>query len=242
MTTIPQPDAPDSAYTGKFDAWKRLTQLTDSSTSAIVQQNQYDGRAFRIARIDNPGGTSPETRHFYQSASWRVLEERLGTSPSTVSPDRQYVWGLRYIDDLVLRDRSVSGTLDERFYGLQDANWNMVALSDPSGDVHERYSYSAYGVCTVLNPDFSEPYSGAAYDWTVLYTGRELDSVTGLYYFRYRYLHTNLGIFISRDPIESDLNPYAYCGSAPTILTDPSGLASLRLFGRCRPRCGCPCF
>jgi hypothetical protein len=35
----------------------------------------------------------------------------------------------------ILRDRSVSGTLDERLFALQDANWNITALVNTSGAV-----------------------------------------------------------------------------------------------------------
>ena len=87
----------------------------------------------------------------------------------------------------------------------------------------ERYNFTAYGVCTVLNADFSLKSGGTAYDWTVLYTGRELDWATGLYYFRARYYHAVLGLFISRDPIESDLNPYRYCVNMPLTYIDPFG-------------------
>src|SRR5262249_13146584 len=41
-------------------------------------------------------------RHYYYSDSWQVLEERIGP---TDAPERQFVWGLRYLDDLVLRER-----------------------------------------------------------------------------------------------------------------------------------------
>ena len=69
-----------------------------------------------------------------------MLEERLGSST-----ERQNVWGLRYIDDLVIRDRdadSNSGTgnygksgsgLEERLYGLQDPNWNVVTVGGADG-------------------------------------------------------------------------------------------------------------
>ena len=60
------------------------------------------------------------------------------------------MWGLRYIDDLILRDRdpNADGTLDERLYAFQDPNWNVIALTDVSGDVQERYAYDAYGMPT----------------------------------------------------------------------------------------------
>lgn len=126
-----------------------------------------------------------------------------------------------------VRFTAKGGTLNERLYGLQDANWNMVALCDESGDVQERFNYTAYGVCTALNPDFSAPYSGTDYDWTVLYTSRELDIATGLWYYRGRSLHSELGGFINRDPIESDVNFYRYCGDMPTSRVDPTGMADL---------------
>ena len=56
-----------------------------------------------------------------------MLEEYVAATSLTV-PDRQFVWGLRYIDDCVLRDRSNGGTLNERLYAMQDANWNVVAI------------------------------------------------------------------------------------------------------------------
>jgi hypothetical protein len=43
--------------------------------------------------------------------------------------DRQFTCGLRYIDDLVLRDRGV-----ERKYALQDPNWNVVAVLSPAAN------------------------------------------------------------------------------------------------------------
>jgi RHS repeat-associated protein len=223
MISMPRPNSLADAYTGIFDAWNRLAKLGTGSGDEFVpvQVNAYDGRNFRLTRLSYSGGELSETRDFYQSLSWSVLEERV-----SAAPDRQYVWGLRYIDDLVLRDRSNGGTLNERLYGLQDANWNMVAVCDESGDVQERFNYTTYGVCTPLNPDFSSPYSGTNYDWTLLFTGRELDSATGLYYYRHRQYLAELGGFVSRDPLYRDANLYRYCFSRPTSFTDPSGMAA----------------
>jgi RHS repeat-associated protein len=227
MTTMPQPNVPGSQYTGIFDAWQRLVKLVDPSTGNVVQVNQYDGRNFRVVRETYSSGTLSETRQFYHSTSWRVLEERVGAAPNTAVLDRQYTWGLRYIDDLVLRDRTTeSGTLAERLYALQDANWNMVALYNAtSSEVVERYAYSAYGVCSFLDAGFNA-LSGSSYDWTVLYTGRELDAATGLYYYRMRYYLALLGVFVNRDPIglKGGVNRSAYAQGCPTTFQDPYGL------------------
>jgi hypothetical protein len=57
----------------------------------------------------------------------------------------------------VLRDRDTNGdgTLDERLWVVQDANYNVVALPDNSGNVVERYAYDSFGQVTVLNSDFT---------------------------------------------------------------------------------------
>jgi hypothetical protein len=98
----------------------RLVKIADGSDT--VSEYAYDGAKRRIVQKSYTGGVLDETRHLYytQPSSWQVLEERLGTSPDSADPERQFVWGLRYIDDyiddLVLRDRDTdgNGSLDER--------------------------------------------------------------------------------------------------------------------------------
>ena len=170
-----------------------------------------------------------------------MLEERVeddyygsGTSsssnPQSPIPNSQYVWGLRYVDDLILRDRDTSdpknGILNERLYALQDANWNVVALAEPDGDIVERFIYDAYGKATPLDPDFTA-YSGTDYAWPYLFTGRRLDEETGLMHYRNRYYHTRLGRFINRDPIGyegNEWNLYQYVHDRPVHIIDPYGL------------------
>jgi len=65
----------------------------------------------------------------------------------------QYVWSPVYVNALIERDRdadndSVTGTngLEERLYAIHDANYNVTALINTSGNVVERYVYDPYGV------------------------------------------------------------------------------------------------
>ena len=59
-----------------------------------------------------------------------------------------------------------------------------------------------------------------------MFTGREYDTETGLYYYRSRYYSPAIGRFLQRDPIGYlvDINLYRYCYNNPVIFTDPSGL------------------
>ena len=142
------------------------------------------------------------------------------------------MWGVRYMDDLVLRDRDVAAGgdlgvtgsgLDERFYAMQDPNWNVLAIANVSGTVQERYRYTAYGTPTFLTGAFGSR-ANTSYAWDALYTGRQLDAETGLYQYRNRFYHAELGRFVNRDPVESDVNQYRYVLDNPLLFTDPDGL------------------
>jgi RHS repeat-associated protein len=222
MTTVPQPVDPTASYAAAFDAWNRLVKLTAGANT--VQENEYDGLRRRTVRKNYVSGSLDETRHFYYSDSWQVLEERLDSS---TDPDRQFVWGLRYIDDCVLRDRDTNadGTLDERFYALQDANWNVTAVADAADDVQERYAYQPYGQPLFLDPAFV-PQSASRFDWERLFAGYRWDQTTGIYLVRNRALHPALGVWTQRDPIgyEGAINLYQILHGNPIALADPSGL------------------
>ena len=201
MTTLPQPNSPGSSYTATYDAWNRLVKLVDTGSAHTVAEYQYDGAKRRIVQKSYSSGTLSETRHCYftQPSQWQVIEERLGTTPDSASPDRQFVWGLRYIDDLILRDRSVSGgSLNERLYATQDANWNLTALCNSSGTVLERYAYSAYGDPQFLTASFVPTSSNNAIEY--LYCTYRFDQLTCLYPIRHRVYHPILGAWIARDP------------------------------------------
>lgn len=228
MTTIPIPDDPSSSYKATYDAWNQLVKLEEDDGSGglqTVQENEYDLRRFRIVRKDYVDGVHDETRHFFYTANWQSIEERLGSSSNSVT---QYVWGVRSVDDCVLRDRDTNedGSFDERLYGLQDANWNMIAESDDGGNVQERCLYSPFGT-----PEFHDPtwnaLTSSVLDWVKLHAGCSWDESTALYHVRNRYLHELLGLWITRDPIGysgSSLNLYLYLNDDPVNNQDPSGL------------------
>mgnify|MGYP000901819537 CR=1 FL=1 len=247
MTTIPSPRLQGGRGAGgegtslacTYDAWNRLVKVVDASTSNTVAEYVYDGRNFRTVTKTYASGVLSEVRHAYYNGDWQLLEERVEAAPlpnpQSLIPTAQFVWGLRYIDNLVLRDRNADSNtsngdlgktgsgLEERLYALQDANWNVVAIADTSGAVQERYIYTAYGTPTFLDAAFVTR-SASSFAWETLYTGRQYDSETGFLYYRERYLGSYLGRFLARDPIQADINLYRYVRNNPVIYVDPSGL------------------
>ena len=249
MIVVPRPADPTGTLAAVYDAWNRPVRLTDGGT--VVQKNAYDARGFRVVRTEAVGEAkskrakpSPktETRRVYHSAGWQVLEERVGGSSAA---DRQYVWGTRYVDELVLRDRDAgAGSPGGRLYALQDANWNVAAVADASGAVAERYGYAAYGEPQALAPDWT-PRPATAFAWETLYAGYRRDP-TGLYHVRHRVLHPQLGGWLSRDPAGyvGGASLLEYANSAPVDAADPLGLyvppASSRLSMRSTTQCHGP--
>ncbi|MEZ6099346.1 MAG: RHS repeat-associated core domain-containing protein [Pirellulaceae bacterium] len=224
-------DGTEHRYT--WDAWNRLVKVEERDYTSGTPGSwsdagtyQYDAVNRRIVKVTS------ETRHFYYTDRWQCLEERVGTSSSARV---QYVWGSRYVDDLVLGDSDLdsNGSLETRFYGIQDANWNMVAIVDDSGTVLERYSYYPYGEAKILDDDFT-PDANNLSDVAnpYLFTTRRFDSESSLYYFRNRYYHSQLGRFVNRDPVAyegSKWNLYVYVDSNPLKATDPTGLEVINL-------------
>jgi RHS repeat-associated protein len=208
---------------GVYDAWNRLVRLHVGDTT--LAEYAYDARGYRIRKDSYTDGTLNEARHYYYTPGWQVVEERVGTSNSA---DRQFVWGLRYIDDLVLRDRDTdgNGTLDERRYCLQDGNWNTIALTSTSGIVTERFSCDAYGVPTFLTSTGTVQ-AFSATGWETLYTGYRWDGdPSRMYYVRNRFLLPFIGTWNKRDPIGyiAGTNLQGYVNDMPLQAVDAFGL------------------
>ncbi|XVM85102.1 RHS domain-containing protein [Stenotrophomonas indicatrix] len=99
-----------------------------------------------------------------------------------------------------------------------DALGSPVAITDASGNVIERTVYEPYGA--VVNRSLKD---GPGY------TGHVTDSGTGLSYMQQRYYDSELGLFLSTDPIvasEALFGRYLYANNGPYRFVDPDGRAS----------------
>jgi RHS repeat-associated protein len=215
MTVCPQPGAWTTSLSLKYDAWNRLVEVKQGST--VLGSYQYDGLTRRTTKT-----IGTDVRHFYYSDQWQILEERLG---STVQ--RQFVWGQRYVDDLVLRDRKTgsSSSYNERIYVLHDY-FHPTTLMDDSGTILERIGYDAYGTSRLMNANFgtSSP-APTDYEWETRFAGYRWDSESALYQVRNRSLNPSVGKWTTRDPAgESEgTNLNIYTKGSPLSTVDPFG-------------------
>ncbi|GEM_PF-1420690 len=209
-TQVPRPLALTSGFDLKYDAWNRLVEVKNTGGS-VVATYRYDGTHRRVTSL-----VGANTRHHYFSLSWQILEERVNSASTA---ERSFVWGLRYLDDLVLRQKS-----SERLYALHDY-YGVTAIVNTSGTVLERYGYDGFGTPRFMNASFATT-TNTAYSWETLYAAYRYDTDTGLYQVRFRYLHPKLGRWINRDPIgeHAGVNQYAYVVNNPANKVDPLGL------------------
>jgi RHS repeat-associated protein len=109
------------------------------------------------------------------------------------------------------------------YYYHFDALGSVVALTNSSGSTVELYEYSVYGQVAASDANIPNRF---------MFTGREFDADTGLYYYRARYYNPEIGRFLQTDPIgyEDGMNWYRYCGNNPGGLTDASGCTVIGLY------------
>jgi RHS repeat-associated protein len=71
---------------------------------------------------------------------------------------------------------------------------------------------------------YGQAYTIAGNDQTAYqFTQKELDNVTGFYYFGARYYDPSIGRWLVPDPVVNDFSPYSYCYNSPLQYVDPKG-------------------
>ncbi|HNU46998.1 MAG TPA: RHS repeat-associated core domain-containing protein [Phycisphaerae bacterium] len=122
--------------------WRVKKTVTNSGQFDGTEVYYFDG--WKIIEV------GPLTRHQPRSG---FDARRRRAKPAVTSQGRaasanvkeQFVHGTQYIDEIVMMRAKHRGDL----YVHQDANWNVIALTDLGGSVVERYVYEPYGQVTV---------------------------------------------------------------------------------------------
>ena len=217
VEAVPGPNGDwNSSWTIKWDAWSRIVELDSQGISAAYA---YDGLARRITRYTN---IDDATVHSYYNDEWRPVEDRRNLGTSALA---SYLWGSRHRDDLVRRDRATTFvSLNETRYVLMDY-FSPAAITDENGDVTERYQFSAFGLRTILNPDFTVR-NGSECAMEFSFQGQFEDIETGWMNYGYRYYMPALGRWACKDPIgeEGGHNLYLFSENSPQNTVDRFGL------------------
>jgi RHS repeat-associated protein len=186
-------------------------RATDGGTLQMRADYKYDAFGRRLEQAVDPDGAGS-----------------LGTSVKRFSYDGEDIW----LDHFNLTHYFRGAAVDEvfaRITGSGPAVWywadrqgSVRDLADNLGAIQDHLDYDGYGnVTNETNPSFGDRRK---------YTGRELDSETGLQYHRARYYDPKVGRWTSEDPLglaAGDANLYRYVHNGPANRTDPLGLWEL---------------
>jgi len=225
LETVPGPGNDwNSSYQITWDAWSRIVGVASvvAGTTAPVAAYAYDGLARRITRYTNAGDV---TLHSYYNDEWRPVEERKDSATTAAA---SYLWGSRHRDDLVRRDRAVGGTtLNETRCILMDY-FSPASITDEAGAVTERYQFSAFGLRTILNSDYTVR-SVSECSMEFGFQGQFEDAETGWMNYGYRYYLAALGRWACKDPLGQNggLNLYAASNNNVVGKVDFLGLVSV---------------
>jgi|GEM_PF-1972828 len=177
--------------------------------SSVTIQFKYDALGRRVAKV-GPNGT---TRYLYDGLRVIAEQDQAGATLAT------YVYGAE-LDEVLTMQRG-----GHTYYYHRNSLGSVVALSDESGNVVERYTYDAYGAATVQDSRGGSQIHPSSVGNPYLFTGQRYDAETGLYDYRARAYDPARGRFLQRDPsgYTDGLNLYTYTRDNPLNFIDPTG-------------------
>jgi RHS repeat-associated protein len=127
----------DAAFVYVYDAWNRLVKVRSKNDADVtIQTADFDALGRRIKKVAANSGDNNQNLVYYYDGQ-KIIEIRNGSNAMV----QQFIHGMQYIDELVMVRVKNNGDL----YVHQDANWNVVGLTDLGGRLVERYAYSPYG-------------------------------------------------------------------------------------------------
>jgi RHS repeat-associated protein len=190
-----------------YDSYNRLTTYAKTGTAATYE---YDWAGRRVAKVVNGA-----RREFVYDHARIIAEYDSGVAVA------HYAFGIG-TDEVAIVNRG-----GNNYFYHQDGLGSVVAITDSTGNVVQRYGYDAWGNMQQNTGSFAFSGSGLVNDFT--YTGREYDDESGLYYYRSRSYDPAIGRFLQKDPQQGNRddpqteNHYSYAGNSPVNRTDPSG-------------------
>ncbi|MEG5193567.1 RHS repeat-associated core domain-containing protein [Microcoleus sp. ARI1-A1] len=226
----------DGVYNYQYDGEGNLTKRTDIVTGEVTEYSwDYRNRLTQVVGKNGGGSVIKSAKYSYDGLNRRIVKEvdADGAGSAVSQFDRlvydgqqialtfdgsgnqthRYLYGVQ--TDEILADESAGGSV---LWPLTDNLGTVRDLVDASGAIQNRIGYDSFGKVR------SQTNSSVGFRFG--FTGRELDSETGNYYYNSRYYDPQVGRFISEDTIGfggGDANLYRYVGNSPTNYTDPSG-------------------
>jgi len=185
----------------EYDLFNRLVKV--SKNGAVVSQYVYDDSGLRLKK-QGPDGTT----YYAFDTGGNVLYEQ----ESNGYMEYVYVNGRHF----ARVDGNLNNSITQKYFYHTDHLGSTVLVTDEAGEQVWSSEYLPFG---------GKHSTDGELEHVTQFTGKDLDSDTGLYYFNARWMDSEVGRFISEDPVEdpNNSNLYAYCADNPLTHTDPTG-------------------
>ena len=206
-------------HTYDWDAADRLTRAqVDTGGNVKTIEYAYNAAGLRVRRVD----TSTNVTKLYSYQGDNLASIQKSQSGAYTANEWVYTVAPGMISNALERHQVASGggATTSQFYQY-DHRGNVVAVTDSTGDIQYGYQYDAFGNITF---SFDEGAAAAPTD-DVLFTGKDYDADTDLYYFNARWYDSSIGRFLSESGLGAGQeHPYVFAGNNPVNRVDPSGL------------------
>ena len=131
----------DGEFIYTYDAWHRLvTAVSAEDTDITIGTYAYDALGRRIKKVVTNAGDLDGTELYFYGKGHQVIEVRDGSENMI----RQVIHGTQYIDEPLF-----AVFQDGVAFVHQDANYNVIALTDFASQTLEHTYYTPYGIQTV---------------------------------------------------------------------------------------------
>ena len=218
-----QPSVDTSSYSRTY-VWNERNLLKTSVENGFTVSYRYGADGERAIK----SSTSGETLYF--NNLWQMSSTSLGMRQTK----HVYVGSSRIATkNNWWKDTGTAYEKYNTYWYHADHLGSAQLVSDWNGQEYERIEYTPYGELWIEK--VKSGYEALPYR----FTGKEMDSETGLYYYGARYLDPKYSRWLSTDPALSDymagskagggaynpinFNLYHYAGNNPIKYTDPDG-------------------
>ena len=190
-----------TSYLGHTLTWEKGRQLKSFDGNTYT----YNANGIRTAKTING------VKHTYTLDGTKILRE---------------TWNGNTLIPLYDNEDSVCGILYNNvpYYFIKNLQGDVIAIVDKDAKTVARYSYDAWGVCTVTQDSV-----GIANVNPFRYRGYYYDEEIGMYYLQSRYYNPSVGRFVNSDEFEFvniDINLLIYAYNDPINEVDPTGCFS----------------
>jgi RHS repeat-associated protein len=229
-----------TTYNYEWDAMDRMTKVQKVASGVTKTINYtYNASGLRVRRVDT--STSVTKLWTYAGNNIASVSTKSGGSfGDTSTQEWVYTVAPGMINNVLERHKAnyAAATTTSEYYQY-DHRGNVAAVTDSSGKILRGYQYDAFGSIPF---SFATGQSGAAPTDDILFTGKDLDPDTGLYYFNARWYDSETGRFLSRSPFKQKVEcSYSFCENAPVLYVDPTGMLRKRNEGFFECVGGCIC-